>query len=210
MAGSKARRSVPNGSTPPIASLRESRTNHRPSRSTTPAPRLRRQTSHQSRDSYPAATSSPRVPPRAQLLLIRRPVGHFHPTEQCSDRRQIGFPNLCGKRFIHHHLPSNPVAPMRPRMRQHRSRRMQRARIVSFKNCAHAWKMAEVLGGVNSQVWGDFYASLCSFLSPVPSSNPHSAFYSEEGLMDMRVKGSENCRRALLGQPVRNLVNGAM
>ena len=40
--------------------------------------------------------------------------------------------------------------------------------------------------------------------------NPHSAFYSEEGLMDMRIKGSENCRRALLGQPVRNLVNGAM
>ena len=35
-------------------------------------------------------------------------------------------------------------------------------------------------------------------------------FYSEEGLMDMRIKGSENCRRALLGQPVRNLVNGAM
>ena len=42
------------------------------------------------------------------------------------------------------------------------------------------------------------------------SSNPHSAFYSEEGLMDMRIKGIENCRRALLGQPVRNLVNGAM
>jgi C-terminal binding protein len=39
--------------------------------------------------------------------------------------------------------------------------------------------------------------------------NPHAAFYSEEGLMDMRIKGSENCRRALLGQPVRNLVNGA-
>ena len=37
--------------------------------------------------------------------------------------------------------------------------------------------------------------------------NPHAAFYSEEGLMDMRIKGSENCRRALLGQPVRNLVN---
>ena len=40
--------------------------------------------------------------------------------------------------------------------------------------------------------------------------NPHSAFYSEEGLMDMRIKGSENCRRALLGQPVRNLVNGTV
>lgn len=37
--------------------------------------------------------------------------------------------------------------------------------------------------------------------------NPHSAFYSEEGLLDMRVKGSESCRRALLGQPLRNLVN---
>lgn len=37
--------------------------------------------------------------------------------------------------------------------------------------------------------------------------NPHSAFYSEEGLMDMRIKGSENCRRALLGQPLRNVVN---
>ena len=37
--------------------------------------------------------------------------------------------------------------------------------------------------------------------------NPHAAFYSEEGLMDMRIKGSENCRRALLGQPLRNVVN---
>ena len=40
--------------------------------------------------------------------------------------------------------------------------------------------------------------------------NPHSAFYCEEGLMDMRIKGSENCRRALLGQPERNLVNWAV
>ena len=39
--------------------------------------------------------------------------------------------------------------------------------------------------------------------------NPHAAFYSEEGLMDMRIKGSENCRRALLGQAVRNLVNAS-
>lgn len=38
--------------------------------------------------------------------------------------------------------------------------------------------------------------------------NPHAAFYSEEGLMDMRIKGTENCRRALLGQPLRNVVNG--
>jgi D-3-phosphoglycerate dehydrogenase/C-terminal binding protein len=37
--------------------------------------------------------------------------------------------------------------------------------------------------------------------------NPHIAFYSEEGLVDMRVKGSENCRRVLLGQPPRNVVN---
>ncbi len=37
--------------------------------------------------------------------------------------------------------------------------------------------------------------------------NPHSAFYSEEGLNDMRVKGSEACRRAILGLPLRNVVN---
>lgn len=37
--------------------------------------------------------------------------------------------------------------------------------------------------------------------------NPHSAFYSEEGLDDMRIKGSQNCRRVLLGQPPRNVVN---
>jgi C-terminal binding protein len=37
--------------------------------------------------------------------------------------------------------------------------------------------------------------------------NPHSAFYSEEGLIDMREKGAAACRRALLGQPVRNVVN---
>ncbi|MFL5342600.1 MAG: C-terminal binding protein [Gemmataceae bacterium] len=37
--------------------------------------------------------------------------------------------------------------------------------------------------------------------------NPHSAFYSEEGLMDMRTKGSDACRRALLGLPLRNVVN---
>jgi D-3-phosphoglycerate dehydrogenase/C-terminal binding protein len=38
--------------------------------------------------------------------------------------------------------------------------------------------------------------------------NPHSAFYSEEGLMDMRIGGAEACRRALLGEPLRNVVNG--
>jgi D-3-phosphoglycerate dehydrogenase/C-terminal binding protein len=37
--------------------------------------------------------------------------------------------------------------------------------------------------------------------------NPHAAFYSEEGLLDMRAKGTDACRRALLGQPVRNVVN---
>jgi C-terminal binding protein len=37
--------------------------------------------------------------------------------------------------------------------------------------------------------------------------NPHCAFYAEEGLLDMRVKGSQACRRALLGEPLRNVVN---
>lgn len=37
--------------------------------------------------------------------------------------------------------------------------------------------------------------------------NPHSAFYSEEGLRDMRIKGAQACRRALTGQPLRNVVN---
>ncbi len=37
--------------------------------------------------------------------------------------------------------------------------------------------------------------------------NPHAAFYSEEGLVDMRVKGSQNCRRVLLGQTPYNIVN---
>lgn len=37
--------------------------------------------------------------------------------------------------------------------------------------------------------------------------NPHSAFYCEEGMMDMRVKGSEACREALLGEPIRNVIN---
>jgi len=30
--------------------------------------------------------------------------------------------------------------------------------------------------------------------------NPHAAFYTEEGLVDMRVKGSQNCRRVLLAR----------
>ncbi|MBT6154706.1 MAG: C-terminal binding protein [Planctomycetaceae bacterium] len=37
--------------------------------------------------------------------------------------------------------------------------------------------------------------------------NPHAAFYSEEGQRDMCVKGSENCRRVLLGEAPRNVVN---
>ena len=37
--------------------------------------------------------------------------------------------------------------------------------------------------------------------------NAHNAFYSEQGLRDMRVKGAQACRRALLDQPLRNVVN---
>jgi D-3-phosphoglycerate dehydrogenase/C-terminal binding protein len=37
--------------------------------------------------------------------------------------------------------------------------------------------------------------------------NPHAAFYSEEGLVDMRVKGSQNCRRVLQGLVPYNVVN---
>jgi len=37
--------------------------------------------------------------------------------------------------------------------------------------------------------------------------NPHAAFYSEEGLRDMRVKGAAACRRAILGEPVRTVIN---
>ena len=36
---------------------------------------------------------------------------------------------------------------------------------------------------------------------------PHAAFYSQQGLEDMRRKGAENVRRMLLGQPLRNVVN---
>lgn len=39
--------------------------------------------------------------------------------------------------------------------------------------------------------------------------NPHSAFYCEEGLLEMRTKGADACRRALLGQAIRNVVNEA-
>ncbi len=37
--------------------------------------------------------------------------------------------------------------------------------------------------------------------------NPHAAFYCEEGLMDIRTKASNACRRALCGLPLRNVVN---
>ncbi|MCA8988094.1 MAG: C-terminal binding protein, partial [Planctomycetaceae bacterium] len=37
--------------------------------------------------------------------------------------------------------------------------------------------------------------------------NPHAAFYCEEGLMDMRVKGARNCLRVLQGLPPVNVVN---
>jgi D-3-phosphoglycerate dehydrogenase/C-terminal binding protein len=38
--------------------------------------------------------------------------------------------------------------------------------------------------------------------------NPHSAFYSEEALMEMRTKGADACRRALLGEQVATVING--
>lgn len=37
--------------------------------------------------------------------------------------------------------------------------------------------------------------------------NPHAAFYCEEGLADMRRKGAESVRRALLGEVLRNVIN---
>ncbi|MHC4995869.1 MAG: C-terminal binding protein, partial [Planctomycetota bacterium] len=37
--------------------------------------------------------------------------------------------------------------------------------------------------------------------------NPHSAFYCEEGLMEIRTKASTNCLRALKGETLRNVVN---
>lgn len=37
--------------------------------------------------------------------------------------------------------------------------------------------------------------------------NPHSAFYCEQGLKDMRIKGSENCLRVLRGEDPVNVVN---
>ncbi|VTS06743.1 C-terminal binding protein [Tuwongella immobilis] len=37
--------------------------------------------------------------------------------------------------------------------------------------------------------------------------NPHSAFYCEEGLREMRTKGSQACRKALLNLPLTNRIN---
>ncbi len=37
--------------------------------------------------------------------------------------------------------------------------------------------------------------------------NPHAAFYCEEGFREMRTKTAEACRRALAGEPLRNIVN---
>ena len=37
--------------------------------------------------------------------------------------------------------------------------------------------------------------------------NPHAAFYCEEGLLDMRRKGAEACRRVFNEEPIRNRVN---
>lgn len=38
--------------------------------------------------------------------------------------------------------------------------------------------------------------------------NPHAAFYSEQGVDDMRTSGAKACRKALLGEPIPNVVNG--
>ena len=39
---------------------------------------------------------------------------------------------------------------------------------------------------------------------------PHTAFYSEQALLDLRTKSAQSCRRALLEQPLRNVVNDAV
>jgi D-3-phosphoglycerate dehydrogenase/C-terminal binding protein len=36
---------------------------------------------------------------------------------------------------------------------------------------------------------------------------PHSAFYCEQGAADLRSKAARACRSALLGEPIRNVVN---
>lgn len=37
--------------------------------------------------------------------------------------------------------------------------------------------------------------------------NPHAAFYSEEGLQEIRARSAEACRNAIEGKQLRNLVN---
>ena len=37
--------------------------------------------------------------------------------------------------------------------------------------------------------------------------NPHAAFYCEEGFDELRTKASAACRAAILGEPLRNVVN---
>jgi phosphoglycerate dehydrogenase-like enzyme len=37
--------------------------------------------------------------------------------------------------------------------------------------------------------------------------SPHAAFYSVEGFNEMRIKGAQEARRVILGEPVRNPVN---
>jgi C-terminal binding protein len=37
--------------------------------------------------------------------------------------------------------------------------------------------------------------------------NPHLAWYCRDGQLEMRRKSADTCRRALLGMPLRNVVN---
>ena len=37
--------------------------------------------------------------------------------------------------------------------------------------------------------------------------NPHTAFYSEEGAVELRTKSADSCRRALSGLAIPNVVN---
>jgi C-terminal binding protein len=53
------------------------------------------------------------------------------------------------------------------------------------------------------QAWRD--PSHAAFVRAV--INPHSAFYCEEGLREMRIKAAKSCRLALRGEPLRNVVN---
>jgi C-terminal binding protein len=37
--------------------------------------------------------------------------------------------------------------------------------------------------------------------------NPHGAFYCEEGFDELRWKAAQACRSAILGEPLRNVIN---